>query len=593
MSACGGGGVGGGGVGSAVAAALHFFAASQCLVREEWLPDATVHNGSTWDFIVVGGGTAGAALAARLPGAVLLLEAGGDPPQESIIPGFRHHLKGSEYDWNFTSVDDAVSSQALINGQQLQPRGKTLGGSGSINDMVYARGFPADYEEWASLVGEQWNWTNVLKYFKKTEHLTDEKIINDPELMEYHGRNGDIEVTGLNESMYTTTKFLEAFEELGFPIVKDMTYPGLIGAGRFSHTIRDGQRDSSLTAMLNKQSWNEKLKVVKNALVTKILIENDKAYGVEALINGDSFTFLVDKEVVVSAGTFNTAKLLMLSGLGPKEHLEEMEIEVIKDLPVGDNLHDHVMVLTYLAADNGTCFYNEAESQMELIRYLYDRTGSYSRTDSMGAYITNKDGTVPEFAIYPSCISVGENFYQNCVNMLGFQHKICTQLQSELESSELLGLAVVLLKPKSRGKVRLKSADPLEAPLIYSGTFCDISDLDGFPSALQIAWSIANTSYFRAVNARVIELDIDYCNNIGTEDLKCKAQAMATSAWHAVGTAAMGSVLDSRLKVRGVRGLRVADASVMPKVVRGNTNAPVIMIAERAADFIKEEYFGL
>ncbi|XP_063533720.1 ecdysone oxidase-like [Cydia strobilella] len=585
MSTCAGGG---GDVGSAVAAALQFFAASQCLVREAWLPDATVQNGSSWDFIVVGGGTAGAAVAARLPGTVLLLEAGGDPPQESIIPGFRDYLKGGEYDWNFKSVNDAKSSQALFNGQQHQPRGKMLGGSGSINDMVYSRGFPADYDEWATLVGEEWNWTNVLKYFKKTEHLTDERIINDPELMNYHGRNGDIEVTGLNESTYTTKKFLEAFEELQFPMVKDMTYPGLIGAGRFSHTIRDGQRDSSLTAMLNKQSWNRNLKVVKNALVTKILITNDTADAVEALINGDSFTFLVDKEVVVSAGTFNTAKLLMLSGLGPKEHLEEMGIEVIKDLPVGDNLHDHVMVLTYLAADNGTCFYSEAESQMELIRYLYDRTGSYSKTDSMGAYITNANG-VPEFAIYPSCISVGQKFYQNCLDILGFQEKICSKLQSELESSELLGFAVVLLKPKSRGEVKLKSADPLEAPLIHSGTFSDISDLDAFPSALEKARSIARTSYFKAMNARVIELDIDVCNK---EDLNCRAQAMATSAWHAVGTAAMGSVLDGKLKVRGVRGLRVADASVMPKVVRGNTNAPVIMIAEKAADFIKEEYFG-
>ncbi|KAI8435887.1 hypothetical protein MSG28_004086, partial [Choristoneura fumiferana] len=565
--------------GAAVAAALQFFAASQCLVREDWPINAAV------DTL--------AARLARLPGSVLLLEAGSDPPVESIIPGFRYSLKGSQYDWNFTSVDDSWSSQALRGGQR-QPRGHMLGGSGSLNDMVYARGYPADYDEWATIVGDIWNWTTVLEYFKKTEYLTDERIIDDPELMKYHGRSGDIEVTGLRESTNVTDRFLEAFKELGFAMVKDMTYPKLIGAGRFSHTIRDGRRDSTLTAMLNKvENDRNNLKVVKQAFVTKILIQNNTAYGVEVLLNGDQFTFFANKEVVVTAGTFNTPKLLMLSGLGPKDQLENLDIAVIKDLPVGENLHDHIMVLTFLAADNGTCYSPKSESHMDVIRYLYDRTGSLSMTNSMGAYIKDPSVDGPLFAIYPSCMPVNTQFYQQCVELLGFKEKICAKLQSELENYEVLPLAVVLLKPKSRGRLRLQSKDPSAAPLIYSGTFNDTSDLTAFPDALNVAWSVANTSYFRMKNARVVELEVDVCaDSSELEKVKCDARAMATSAWHATGTAALGAVLDARLRVRGVAHLRVADASVMPKIIRGNTNAPVVMIAERAADFIKEEHYG-
>lgn len=490
-------------------------------------------------------------------------------------------------------MDDSWCCQALRSGQR-QPRGHMLGGSGSLNDMVYARGYPADYDEWAAIVGDIWKWTTVLEYFKKTEYLTDERIIDDPELMKYHGRSGEIEVTGHRESTNVTDRLLEAFKELGFAMVKDMTYPHLIGAGRFSHTIRDGRRDSTLTAMLNRvKNDRNNLKVIKEAFVTKILIHNNTARGVEVLLNGDQFIFHASKEVVVTAGTFNTPKLLMLSGIGPKEQLENLDITVIQDLPVGENLHDHVMVLTFMAADNGTCYTPKSKSHMEVIRYLYDRTGSFSMTNSVGAYITDPSVDGPLFAIYPSCMPIGTQFYHKCVEVLGFKENICAKLQSELENHEVLPMAVVLLKPKSRGRVKLRSKNPSAPPLIYSGTFTDTSDLTAFPDALNVAWSMANTTYFRMKNARVIELGVDVCTDSNDlEKVKCEARAMATSAWHAAGTAALGGVLDARLRVLGVTHLRVADASVMPKIIRGNTNAPVVMIAERVADFIKEEHYG-
>ncbi|CAG5031436.1 unnamed protein product [Parnassius apollo] len=585
---------GGGAAGATFTAALQFFAASQCLLNEPWPQQSTVLNESTFDFIVVGGGTAGSVLAARLSELnvkVLLLEAGGNPPQESIIPGYKNTMKASRFDWNFTTVDDNFSSQALQDGSQRQPRGKMLGGSGSLNDMVYARGFPVDYNEWGDIVGEEWNWNNVLEYFKKTEHLTDERIINDPELNKHHGFDGAIEVSGLNESTYTTDRFLEAFEELGFQLVKDMTYPQIIGAGRFSHTIKDGRRDSSLTALLNKAAKRDNLFVLKEALVAKVFIENNTASGVKVIADEEEFYYYAKKEVILSTGTFNTPKLLLLSGVGPKRHLDELGIDVKQDLPVGENLHDHIMVLSYIAAGNGTCNSDEKSLYLDAIKYLYDRSGSLSRTTDVGVYISLNDSynnNVPDFAIYPTCMPQNSGFYEGCLNVLGFRQQICEKLSIENKRNELLSLAVVCLKPKSRGRVRIKSTYYLDEPVIYSGTFSDLEDLEGFPKIMETAWAIANTTYFQTKNAYVIDIEVEECKGLeGRNKTKCIAKTTAMSAWHSVGTAAMGTVVDSELKVKGIKGLRVVDASVMPKIIRGNSNAPVVMIAEKAADFIK------
>ncbi|XP_047517676.1 ecdysone oxidase-like [Pieris napi] len=586
---------GGGAAGATIAAALNYFAAAQCLLREPWPPQANLENGTVFDFIVVGGGTAGAALASRLSElrdhTVLLLEAGGDPPLESIIPGFRDAMKQSAVDWNFTTTNDNFSSQALRDGSQRQPRGKMLGGSGSINDMIYSRGFPADYDEWAAELGEDWNWKNVLKKFKRTEHLTDERIINNPYLTQFHGFGGEIEVAGFNESTRATDEFLAAFKEMGFSIVPDMTNPYEIGAGRFSHTIREGRRESSVTALLNSAANRDNLYVLKKSFVSKILIEQNKAYGVQVLQDNKTLNFYATRDIIVSAGTFNTAKLLLLSGVGPKEHLKEMGVDVVADLPVGDNLHDHIMVLNFISAEEGTCQKNENEHYLDIIEYLYDRRGFFQKTSDLAAYVSYNSSTpnVPDFAFYPTCMGKNNDFYEACTNILGFKSYICERITSANIVKEILIVAVVNLKPQSRGRVRLKSRDPLDSPLIFSGTFSDEKDLMHYPAAIRTARAIANSTYFRKKKAEVIDLELEECKgNDGDDMLRCWAKSMATSAWHAVGTAALGSVLDSKLRVRGVRNLRVADASVMPTIIRGNTNAPVIMIAEMAAEFIKE-----
>lgn len=476
--------------------------------------------------------------------------------------------------------------------QARQPRGKLLGGSGSINDMVYARGHPVDYHEWAAIIGETWNWTNVLPYFMKTEQMTDARIVNNSDLMKFHGQDGEIEVSGLAQLDHSTTKMLEAFEELGFNIVDDMTYPNTLGAGRFSHTIRDGRRDSSLTALLNKVQSNN-LHVLKDTVVTKILIENNTAVGIKALSNGEDLYFYADKEVIVSAGTFNTPKLLLLSGVGPKDYLKEFGIDVVQDLPVGDNLHDHVMVIYYLTAENGTCIQNESTEFFDMIKYLYDASGSLSYSDSMGVYLPQNDNdpNVPYFAIYPTCVPQSRYHYEGCMRLLGYNDDTCKKLATENEQYEIISLGVVLLKPLSRGKVGLFSTHPLDDPLISSGTFSNVVDIEGYPNAIKVALSVANTTYFKEKGARMIDLTPEICKGLEDDELiTCQVRAHAMPAWHAVGTAALGTVVDAELRVLGVGGLRVVDASVMPVVIRGNTNSPVVMIAEKAADFIKKTY---
>ncbi|CAG9584305.1 unnamed protein product [Danaus chrysippus] len=578
-----------------VAAALKFFAASQCILSEKWPPQANIADGSSFDFIVVGGGTAGSTLAARLSEmqqTVLLIEAGDDPPQDSNIPAYKDSLKRAVFDWNFTTTNDYYSSQALYDGVQVQPRAKMLGGCGSINDMIYSRGFPADYEEWASMIGEEWGWSNVLEYFKKSERLTDPRILRYPELAELHGRDGEIEVSGSDDAPLNVQKFLEAFREVGFNFVKDMTNPSSIGVGRFSHTIRNGKRDSSLTALLNKAASRPNLFVLKRALVTKIIIRNNTAHGVRVLLeNNTEVQYLANREVIVTAGTFNTPKLLLLSGIGPREQLTDLNIPLVVDLPVGENLHDHTMVLMYFAAESGTCNIDEKSLYMDTIRYLYDGSGMLSKTSEVGAYISfnTSNKNVPDFAIYPSCMPVNTEFYESCRSVLNLSPHICSKIQEVNKRYEIFTLSVVNLKPNSRGRVQLKSADPLDSPRIYSGTFSDPSDLTYYPDAIRKALSVIKTSYFRSKNAFPLDFSLKKCILLSDDErLKCIAKNTAMTAWHSVGTAPMGTVLDSKLRVKGVSGLRVADASSMPKVIRGNTNSPVVMIAERAADFIKE-----
>ncbi|KAI5634869.1 GMC oxidoreductase domain-containing protein [Phthorimaea operculella] len=588
----------GGFTGASLAAAIQFFAAAQCALGEPWPRQAIVENGTRFDFIVVGGGTGGSVVASRLAEipniSILVIEAGSDPPKDTIIPGFHSTMMGGAYDWNLTAENEGIgaASQALLGGSQRQPRGKVLGGTGSLNDMVYARGFPADYDEWAETLGDDWKWDNVLPYFKKTEHLTDERIIKDPKLMELHGRNGEIEVSGLNSSTFETEMFLKAFNDTGFKLVKDMTNPKEIGAGRHSHTIRDGQRDSTLTALLNKADQkSENIFVLRSTLATKILIANNQAYGVEVIRDEQKFVYYAKMDIILSAGTFHTPHLLMLSGIGPAEHLSEKEIKVVKDLPVGKNLHDHIMVLNYIEADNGTCYLNPAESHMNMIRYMYDRSGPLSVVDTMAAYMalnTSSQPNVPDFAFYPSCTPMGTPFYASCTGILRLKETICRNLDNILKTKELIAVATVNMKPKSRGRVELKTNDPEDDPKIYPGTFSDEDDLRGYPEATKVVKRLVETPYFKRMNAKFVEMNIEVCAGItGDELIECKSKALAMSAWHPVGTAAMGTVVDSELKVIGIEDLRVVDASVMPKVIRGNTNAPVVMIAEKAADYIK------
>ncbi|KAJ8717001.1 hypothetical protein PYW08_005400 [Mythimna loreyi] len=313
-----------------------------------WVQQAQVHDGSSFDFIVCGAGSAGSVIANRLTeiedASVLLIEAGGDPPVESVVPACMDYMKNTSVDWNYRTEDDGYSQQTHKNHGVEMTRGKMLGGSSSINYMFYTRGNPNDYDGWANITGDQtWNWENTLPYFKKSERLV-EPILLEYDAGRYHGTDGYLGTTRYyNEEVL---KYFEAFKELGHEIVMDTNGGTPLGYTECMFTIADHLRQSTAQSFLSPIKNRRNLFVLKNTLVSKILFDDDKnAIGVEVILaNNKTASYKARKEVIVSAGTINTPQLLMLSGVGPKEHLLSHNITVISDLPVGQALQDHVVL---------------------------------------------------------------------------------------------------------------------------------------------------------------------------------------------------------------------------------------------------------
>ncbi|KAF9412053.1 hypothetical protein HW555_009331 [Spodoptera exigua] len=484
-------------------------------------------DGACFDYIIVGAGSAGSVIANRLTeidnAKVLLIEAGGDPPVESVIPGLLPFMKNTEVDWNYETENDGYSQQYHKNYGVELTRGKMLGGSSSINFLAYTRGNFHDFNNWAEITGdESWSWANVLPYFKKSERLVDPVMLHSS-ASSFHGTDGYLGTTRkYNEEVL---RYFEAFEEVGNRIVLDTNGNTPLGITECMFNVANGVRQSTAQSFLHPIKDRPNLFVLKNTLVSKILFdENKNAIGVEAILeNNEVVQFKADKEVIVSGGAINTPQLLMLSGIGPREHLESHDIPVISDLPVGQSLQDHVMVM-----------------------------------------MAHKMGNSPP----PKPV---DPLYIQSPLMMGYTS----------------------LNRRSRGKILLRSADPKEKPIIYTGYYSDPIDLKRHASYVEDFAKIQRTEFFESVNAERVVPEVCGCENkYSTEEYwQCYALCMMVSGYHYSGSAAMGVVVDSRLNVFGVQKLRVADASVMPKITGANTNAATIMIGERAADIIKEDHF--
>ncbi|MHC3000566.1 GMC family oxidoreductase [Microbacterium sp. HJ5] len=529
------------------------------------------------DYIVVGAGSAGAALAARLSEdpsvTVLLLEAGAaDKALELHVPAAFSKLFRGPYDWNY----DTVPQHRLEGRTVYWPRGKTLGGSSSLNAMMWVRGFAADYDEWADAAGPTWSWSALVPYFRRVERT--EQVAH-----ETQGSDGAQSIERQRDPRSHTAAFLDAARELGHPL----TEPNLPEGQGFSQTMvsqRRGGRASTADAYLRPAKRRRNLRVVTGALVRRVTFERAgdlRATGVYVEIGGVTRHARAHGEVILSGGAVNTPQLLMLSGIGPAEHLAEHGIPVLVDSPeVGANLQDHLVAGLAPEAHSGTLF--GAERVAELARYLSSRRGMLSSNVGEACGFVRTDvaeragvpGDLPDIEIIFAPVPyVGEGLVPT--------------------PAEGITVGAILLRPKSRGTIRLASADPADKAVIDPGY---LTDADGIDEATMLA-GLAECERLIATRALGAVTTGGWIQPEGGEALTPAERAELSlrryshTLYHPVGTARMGadasSVVDPDLKVRGVQGLRVADASVMPTVIRGHTNAPAIVIGEVAADLIR------
>lgn len=520
-----------------------------------------------FDYIIVGAGTAGCVLASRLSEdrktRVLLLEAGGpDRKKEIRIPLAFSKLFRSEIDWNYSTEPEPH----LANRRLYWPRGKVLGGSSSMNAMIYIRGNPADYDHWRELGNANWGFTDVLPYFKRAEN-------QHRGASEFHGAGGPLDVSDLREKHPLSRAFVAAAEETGFSRNDDFNGASQEGVGFYQVTQRRGRRWSAADAYLRPALHRRSLKIEPRAQVSEILFDKNRAIGVRYFQGGALNEARAAREVILAGGTINSPQLLMLSGIGPADSLRKLGIEVIADLPgVGTNLQDHlVMVVEYECTKPITL--ETAESLPNYLRFLLFGSGPLtSNVAEAGIFTkTRKDSRAPDLQIL-----FGPCYYQKH----GF----------DPPSDHRYSIGPTLIAPRSRGTILLRSKNPLDAPMIRANYLAGDADMRVLVEGVKISRRIGGARAFAPYRGAETHPGIGVKSD---EEIAGSIRATAETLYHPVGTCKMGTdamaVVDPRLRVRGVEGLRVADASVMPEIIAGNTNAPVVMIAEKAADIIRED----
>ena len=521
-----------------------------------------------YDYIIVGAGSAGCVLAARLSAdssvKVLLLEAGPvDDVQEIQAPAALSRLFQSAYDWNYNTVPQHRAAGRSI----YWPRGRVLGGSSSMNAMIYIRGNRRDFQAWRDEHGcSGWGYEDLMPYFRRSED-------NSRGASAYHGTGGPLAVSDVRYKSPACEAFIAAAREQGATANEDFNGPRQDGVGWYQVTQRKGRRCSAAAAYLHPVMSRPNLTVHTGALVTKILIEDGQATGVDYLRHGEIETAIADGEVIVCGGAVNSPQLLMLSGVGPADHLIEMGISVHADSPgVGANLSDHPVLPVIWSTPRLRGLWEKTGNAGALRWQLTHRGPVASNVAESGGFAHSEPGLpAPDLQLHVLAAP-----YQN--------QGLADPAQRAM--TVLVGLVDV----RSRGRIRLRSADPRHRPAIDPGY---LSDGGADARALVAGLKMAREFVTARPMAAICRSEIAPGAHIRSDaELLEYVRSSVATLYHPVGTCAMGSesrwgsVLDPELKVRGIDGLRVVDASVMPTLPRGNTNAPTIAIAERAADLI-------
>jgi len=524
------------------------------------------------DYIIIGGGSAGCVLAARLtedPSVrVALIEAG--PPDSSVLihcPGGLAVLaKNGQANWAF----ETVPQPGLGGRRGYQPRGKVLGGSSSVNAMIYVRGQQADYDEWAAQGNAGWGWKDVLPYFKRSEH-------NERGADEFHGAGGPLNVMDLRSPNRFGPVFVQAAVQAGFRPNPDFNAAEQEGVGMYQVTHKNGERFSAAKAYLTLAMSRPNLQLITGAHTTRILMEGKRAVGVEYRQGRQLYQLKAEREVLLCAGALQSPQLLMLSGIGPAAHLQSHGIAVAHDLPgVGRHLHDHVDVVQVVNAPQlKDLFGLSGAGILRLIKGIFEwrdfRSGMLTTNFAEAGGFIKSDAAEqrPDLQLH---FVIGKlvDHGRKTVFGHGYSCHVC------------------LLRPQSRGSVQLASADPMAAPLIDPNFLGEADDMRRLVRGFRIMRNILSQSALAGFGGRELAASADAKTD---EQIEAFIRSRADTIYHPAGSCRMGNgaldVVDAKLQVHGIEGLRVVDASIMPRLVSGNTNAPTIMIAEKAADMIK------
>ncbi len=510
------------------------------------------------------------------------------------------NLQNTTHDWGYFTEKSKEACLGMKSGCYW-PRGKLLGGSSAINAMIYVRGNRRDYDHWSELGNPTWDWDSVLEYFKKSEDNQVDYIIMDEK---HHGTGGLLKVDSGYSFLAMKAILAECFFEMGYKEIYDVNADEYLGLTVAQLSAYKGTRWSSAKAFLLPAMERPNLHIVKNAHVTNLEFNKDGSVkGVKFLVNWMEQSAIVRKEVVLSAGVINTPQILMQSGIGPKDQLEKLRIKLVKDLPVGQRLEDHVTIPYFLSFVKSSPIQRATRDIVEMIfQYSLHRRGDLSSIGSfdwMGFVSTVDDPKYPDIQYHVFCAYKNEPLLETALNLFGYKEEIIDSIVATNKYSETVVFLTTLLNPKSVGKIELRGADPFERPKIYHNYLSEQEDVDTLLRAIRILRNLTNTDMYHVYEGEDIKPKLPACDLLQYDSdayWECYMRYMSTTLYHATGTAKMGpdsdaeAVVDSQLRVRGVKGLRVADASIMPKIVSGNTNAPTIMIGEKAADFIKEQY---